>query len=373
MRTKRYKGNGRLKYIMVLSVVAAIASYLAYPVFFSDLIPLKADPYQSVDVSESGDVDSFLPYAGCLLHLKGSMLRLLDGKGQKVWEVNLEGSNLGVFVIGDNIAIHNPQQNRLNGLNGDGNKIWSYSPSGSVKRISSDGRYIWIKYIKDGKGIIEVVNDQGHGVAYIPVGNVEVLDVSVSKDAKHIAVSAARLDDGQLTGSLVLYRPDGAIAWAKSHKDMLMLKTRITDDNKVIALAERGLSSYDIDGLPIWQRDIKGYISGVYITEQGYTALATVQDYRAGIPGKNPENVSLYDIGGNSIASYGFSDRLTGIAGADGFVVLVSGRMASVIDLSNGRAVKLDFASDINSVCLLDKNSLVCVSAGQVLFNSIEW
>jgi hypothetical protein len=373
MRTKRYKGAGRFKYLILLVITAAVASYLAYPVFYSGLISLKADPYKAVDISVSGEVDSFLPHFGSLLHLQGSKLSLLDGQGRTVWQVNLDGSSLSVFSIGEKIAVYNRSQNRIDGLDGDGDRVWSYSPSGSVKRINSDGNYLWIKYIKDGKGIVEIVDGGGHSFAYIPVGNVEVLAAAVSKDANHIAISAAQAEEGYLTGNLVLYKPDGTISWAKRHSDMLVLGIRITDDNRVIALTERALSSYNLEGIPDWQRDIKGYLSGAYIAEQGYSALSTVQDYRTGIPGKNPEKVEMYNNEGSRIASYNFDDRITGIFGNGDCVALVSGRTVMAIDLSAGRAVNLDFDFDINTAYLLDKENLACVSGGRVLFNTVKW
>jgi hypothetical protein len=376
MRKRRYRRDGKWKYLIALAVMAILITYFAYPRFYSKFITIKFDPYKIMDISSyregKGSYDDFAVFSGKLVHLQGEALKLIDGEGNLIWKKDIYVKNPLLCASRDYIVVCDADKGKLYGIDGNGEMKWDYSSPGKVEWIGCDKSFFWVKSIEQGKTIIEIINGSGERLAYLVAGKSEVVGVSVSNDGKYVGISAAEIKGNHIIGNLALYKRDGTIAWAKNHKESLILGLKITDDGNIIVLTEKSLIGYDLKGNVLWQRSIEKYISKALMLHEGVSVISVADDYRGWKPGKVREDTILYDEKGNNLGMYQLDDRISGIAEEQGYLALYSSRRIRLIDMKSREVIDIDLDKDIDKIYLLENDHIACVSRDKIYFDSIK-
>lgn len=372
MRHKRFRGESKGKYLAFLVVAAVIITCFAYPYFYSALLRTEFNPNNLFRVSNFKDYpetrQGFAVFSGNLVSLQGTALKLQAGDGRTLWQREISLQEPFIAALGDIIVAADMESGVLHGMNGRGENLWKAKPSGSIIRMGVDKEHVWMRIRHEKLAIVEVMYKDGKEAAYLQVGEAEVTGVSVSRDGSLIALSTAGVMDGSITGSAVLYRKDGAIVWAKSYRDNLVMGIKITDDGNVLVLTERMMFSLSAGGEVNWQRDIDGYITRALFIDEGITALTLSEDYRNGIPGNVEQETILYNKNGDSPGCFGHPERIIGLVEGQGCIGIYSGRRLQVVSLDGEKVADKKFDRDLVAVYLLKDGYIAYISAGKIYF-----
>jgi hypothetical protein len=376
MRNKRFKGGKRAKYLAFLILAAVIITCFAYPYFYSALLKSEFNPNNLIRVSDFKDYQGarqeFAVFSGSLVSLKGKHLKLQTGDGRTLWQREVSLKQPFITALSEIIVVADVEGSTIYGISSEGEDLWEAKPAGSIIRMGVDKEHIWMRTQHEDLAIVEVLDQNGKEAAYLQVGGAEVTGVSVSWDGSFIAVSTAGVKEGGITGSVILYKKDGAIAWAKSYSNSLVMGVSITDNGDILVLTERMLYSLSTEGSINWQREVSGYIAKALITDDGITALTLSEDYRSGIPGGVKEETLMYDNNGNNLARIVHSDRIKGLVEGQGHIGIYAERSLRVVPLSGGDVIIKEFDRDLMALYLLEEDFLAYISAGKIYFEPVN-
>jgi hypothetical protein len=260
---------------------------------------------------------------------------------------------------------------KLYGLDRLGRNLWESKPASGIIRMGVDKEHLWMRTRHEELAIVEVLDKDGKETAYLQVGEAEVTGVSVSRDGALVALSAAGVKEGSITGSAVLYRRDGAIVWAKTYRDSLVMGIKITNDGDVLVLTETTLFSLSAGGDINWRRNISGYILRALFTDDGTAALTLAGDYRSQIPGKTEQETVLYDKKGNDLGRIAHDGEIIGLAEGQGCIGMYSARRLQVVPINGGDIIDKKFDRDLMAVYLLENGFIAYISAGKIYFEPV--
>ena len=375
MRQKRFRGEGKGKYLAFLILAAVIITCFAYPYFYSALLKTKFNPNNLIRVSNFEDHpearQGFAVLSGGLVSLQGSTLKLQAGDGRTLWQKELNLQEPFIAAFGETIVAADMKNGEIYGLDRLGRNLWVSKPAGGIIRMGVDKEYVWMRTRHEELAIVEVLDKDGKESAYLQVGEAEVTGVSVSRDGSLIALSTAGVKEGSITGSAVLYRKDGSIVWAKSYRDSLVMGIKITNDGDVLVLTETMLFCLNAGGDIKWQKSIAGYIIRALLTDDGVSALTLAGDYRSQIPGKTEQETVLYDKKGNDLGRVAHDEEIIGLAEGQGCIGMYSGRRLKVVPINGGDVVDKKFDRDLMAVYLLENGFMAYISAGKIYFEPV--
>jgi hypothetical protein len=376
MRHKRYKGGKRAKYLAFLILAAVIITCFAYPYFYSALLKTEFNPNNLIRVSDFKDYQEarqeFAVFSGSLVSLQGKSLKLQAGDGRTLWQREVSLKQPFITALSEIILAADVEENIIYGISSKGEDLWEAKSAGNIIRMGVDKEHIWMRTQHEELAIVEILDQNGKEAAYLQVEGAEVTGVSVSRDGSLIAVSTAGVKEGGITGSVMLYKKDGAIAWAKSYSNSLVMGVRITDNGDILVLTERTLYSLSPGGKTNWQREVNGYIIKALFTDDGVTALTLSEDYRSGIPDGVKEETLMYDKSGNNVARIVHSDRIKGLVEGQARIGIYAERSLQVVPLNGQDVLKKEFDRDLMAVYLLEDDFLAYISAGKIYFEPVN-
>ena len=374
MRHRRYKERNNYKYLIVLVLAAIVITCFAYPYFYSALLKTDFNPNRLIRVSGFKDSSQtrreFAVVSGQLASFQGTALKLQSGDGSTLWQKEFEIEEPLLAALDNIIVAADTEKGTLIGIDLQGSIMWRETAKGRLLRVGTDRKFVWVvsRYQQD--TMVEVLNDKGESAAYFSVGGAEVFSVSLSADGSYIVFSTAEVKDGRITGSIVLYNKDGTMEWAKSYRDSLVMRIKITDEGFIHALKEDALVCLDMDGSTKWQRDINGYISKVLLTNQGVTVLTLSEDYRNGVPGSVREETFIYDKEGGLQNLPDHRQYIEGLVPGEDCVGVYSARRLRLIDYSGKAVIDREFDRDLIAVFLLEDGFMAYISADKIYFES---
>ena len=375
MRQKRFKQEGKGKYLAFLVSAAVIITCFAYPYFYSALLRTEFNPNNLIRVSNfEGHPEArqgFAVLSGSLVSLQGTTLKLQAGDGRTLWQKELNLQEPFIAALGETIVAADMKNGEIYGLDRLGRKLWDSKPAGGIIRMGADKEHLWMRTRHEELAIVEVLDKDGKEKAYLQLGEAEVTGVSVSRDGSLIALSAAGVKEGSITGSAVLYRRDGSIVWAKTYRDSLVMGIKITNDGDVLVLTETTLFSLSAGGSINWQRNITGYILRALFTDEGATVLTLAGDYRSQIPGKTEQQTVLYDKKGNDLGRIDHHEEIIGLAEGQGCIGMYSTRRLQVVPINGGDIIDKKFDRDLMAVYLLENGFMAYISAGKIYFEPV--
>ncbi len=375
MRQKRFKQEGKGKYLAFLVSAAVIITCFAYPYFYSALLRTEFNPNNLIRVSNfEGHPEArqgFAVLSGSLVSLQGSTLKLQAGDGRTLWQKELNLQEPFIAALGETIVAADMKNGEIYGLDRLGRKLWDSKPAGGIIRMGADKGHLWMRTRHEELAIVEVLDKDGKEKAYLQVGEAEVTGVSVSRDGSLIALSAAGVKEGGITGSAVLYRRDGSIVWAKTYRDSLVMGIKITNDGDVLVLTETTLFSLSAGGDINWQRNITGYILRTLFTDDGVAALTLAGDYRSQIPGKTEQQTVLYDKKGNDLGRIDHNEEIIGLSEGQGCIGMYSTRRLQVVPINGGDIIDKKFNRDLMAVYLLENGFMAYISADKIYFEPV--
>ncbi|NLZ92171.1 MAG: hypothetical protein GX918_09650, partial [Clostridiales bacterium] len=303
--------------------------------------------------------------------LQGSTLKLQAGDGRTLWQKELNLQEPFIAALGETIVAADMKNGEIYGLDRLGRKLWDSKPAGGIIRMGADKGHLWMRTRHEELAIVEVLDKDGKEKAYLQVGEAEVTGVSVSRDGSLIALSAAGVKEGGITGSAVLYRRDGSIVWAKTYRDSLVMGIKITNDGDVLVLTETTLFSLSAGGDINWQRNITGYILRTLFTDDGVAALTLAGDYRSQIPGKTEQQTVLYDKKGNDLGRIDHNEEIIGLSEGQGCIGMYSTRRLQVVPINGGDIIDKKFNRDLMAVYLLENGFMAYISADKIYFEPV--
>ncbi|HZX46533.1 MAG TPA: DUF5711 family protein [Clostridia bacterium] len=375
MRQKRFKQEGKGKYLAFLVSAAVIITCFTYPYFYSALLRTEFNPNNLFRVSNfEGHPEArqgFAVLSGSLVSLQGTTLKLQAGDGRTLWQKELNLQEPFIAAFGETIVAADMKSGEIYGLDRMGRNLWNTKPAGGIIRMGVDKEHVWMRTRHEELAIVEVLDKDGKETAYLQVGEAEVTGVSASRDGSLIALSAAGVKEGSITGSVVLYRRDGAIVWAKTYRDSLVMGIKITNDGDVLVLTETALFSLSAGGDINWQRNITGYILRALFTDDGTVALTLAGDYRSQIPGKTEQETVLYDKKGNDLGRVAHDGEIIGLAEGQGCIGMYSARKLQVVPINGGDIIDKKFDRDLMAVYLLEDSFMAYISAGKIYFEPV--
>ncbi len=376
MRTKRYRLQGKRKWIIILTVLAVILTYFAYPHFYSTFINVRLNPKELMEIashrSQGVFSGAFEVYENQLLNLEKTGLKLFDREGNIIWNSPIKSGTPFLGMLKDCIVAADMDKGIVYGVNNEGKTVWSYESGGRISRVGADKNFMWIKAVHDGNNIVEIVNQKGEKTASLAFGKEEITGVSVSPDGEYVAVCTLGIQGRQLVSSLGYYRKDGAIRWAQKYNDIIILALRITDKGDILVLNEERVISLSNKGDIQWYHKLKGYVTKVLLSPRGFSLIATADDYGSGLPGSMDEKTLLFDGKGVIKGTYHLNGRIAGLAEGEGHAALFASREMKLIDLQGNEKAYMKFDRDVSRVFLLGDMSLAYVSGGDTYFSKIK-
>lgn len=375
MRYKRFKGEKKGGYLALLILAAVVITCLAYPFFYSALLKKEFNPNNLIRVSDfksNGETrEGFAVFSGKLASLQGTTLKLQAGDGDTLWERRMDIKEPFIAALEDIIAVADMEKGIIYGIDGQGQDLWQTAPASGIIRMGTDGRHIWVISRQRERAVVEVFNQSGIKISYLQIDGAELTGVSVSREGAFTAVSTASVKDGSITGSVILYNSDGAILWAKSYRDSLVMGIGFADEHSLIILTEETLMSLSTGGDIRWQREIEGYITRLLLTDKGVTAINLSDDYRSGVPGSGTDETVLYDREGNQLGRFRHNERITGLTEGQHCIGIYSGRRLKKVPLDGREESDKEFDGDLMAVYLLENNFIAYISADKLYFESV--
>lgn len=376
MRGKRFKGEKRGKLLALLITTAIVITCFVYPQFYSVLLKREFNPNNLIRVSsfeERGkDQDRFAVFSGKLISLQGATLKLQAGDGNTLWERQTVLQKPFIGTLEDVIIAADMDEGIIYGISGDGEDLWQATPAGGIIRIGTNGEHVWTMGRQQGKTVIEVFDERGMETAYLNVNGVEITGVSVSQeDSPVIAVSAAGVESGNITGNIIMYKNDGTIIWAKSYTDSLVMSLGFAMGDALTVLGEKALMSLSAEGTIRWQNDIEGYITRALLTDKGVVAVNLGDDYRTGVYGNRNEETVLYNKEGVQLGRFPQDEQIIGLAEGQDCIGIYSKRRLKTVSLDGKRVQDKKFDSDLAVVYILENNFIAYISAGKLYFEPL--
>ncbi len=375
MRHKRYKSENRGRYLILLVLAAIIITCFAYPYFYSTLLRMEFNPNKLIRVSDfKGHHEAqqeFAVLSGKLVSMQGTTIKLQNGDGSTVWQKEISIREPFIAALKDIIVAVDMEKGKLYGIDGQGKTLWEAATKGRPIRIGTDKEYIWVRTKYREQSIVEVLNRKGENIAYLQVGKVQAIGVSVSPDGSNIAVTTAGVKDNMIVGGIILYKRDGSIVWAKSYTDSLVMGVKITNEGFVLVLTEKMLVNLSIGGDIQWQKEINGYITKALFTDQGLTALTLSQDYTGAVSGRKGEKTVIYGKRGSSLEHVDHREGIIGLAEGQDYLGVYSARRLQMVSLNGKGVMDKEFGRDLVSVYLLENNFMAYISAGKIYFEPI--
>lgn len=371
MRHRKYKTQKKGKHIAALLLAAVLVTCFAYPYFYSIFLKTNLNPDKLIRVSDFADSNSpdgeFAVFSGKLVSLQGKILKLQSGSGDLLWQKELEVQRPMLTALDSVIVVADSQRGTITALDGQGNILWQNTVKGKLCRLGADEEFIWSMSNHQEFTVVEVFNDKGEDIAYLQVGDGEVLSVSPSAEGSHIVLSTAEVKDNRVTGGILLYNKEGTIVWAKSYSDKLVMGAKLTNDGFILALTEEQLLCLNMDGDTKWQRDIKGYISKVLFTAEGIMAV-TLREGVSGIPRTDQQQTLLYDQNGKRLGTLGHDRDIIGLVEGKDHIGIYSARRICLLDYSGKVVMDREMDMDLMEVQLLEGNHMAYLSAGKLYF-----
>ena len=144
--------------------------------------------------------------SGSLVSLQGTTLKLQAGDGRTLWQKELNLQEPFIAAFGETIVAADMKSGEIYGLDRMGRNLWNTKPAGGIIRMGADKEHVWMRSgrknwrLKCWTGREEtahlVLGGRGDGVRLPTV---------------LIALSAAGVKEGKITGSAVLYRRTGRL------------------------------------------------------------------------------------------------------------------------------------------------------------------
>ncbi len=375
MRSKRSKGNKRVRILAVLIFTAVATTCFVYPYFYAALLKKGFNPDSLIRVSdlkkERGIQTGAVIVSNKLAILRDKTLRLHGGNGDVLWTRPMDCQEPFIAALGNTIVVTDIEKGILYGLNDEGKELWQITTVKGIGRIGADGGHIWTIGNRQGTAIIEVFNQKGENISYIQIEGAKITGVSVTRDSSIVAVSTVGVEDGGIVGRIIAYKGDGTILWAKSYRDILVMDLKFTIEDSLHVLTEGALMSYNTKGKLNWQRKIHGYIIKALLTDEGIVALNVKEDYRRGVPIEEKGETLIYGKEGVLQNRFEHSERIIGLVAGQGCVGIYSDRHIKFASFDGKKVWDKGLNSDILEVYLLENNYGAYVFKGKLHFEPI--
>lgn len=367
MRVKRYKKRRRVRTVLLLAALALFFTYLAYPYFYS-FFNIKLNLYGLLRAGDSSTQKNgervFQIFRDRLVCLQDGVFKMLDGEKNVVLESRLPENYNILGSAGDSIVAIDKGKGIIYGISGEGEVCWEFNLRGKMKRAEVDKDYVCILAQEDGEGFIQIIDGKGNSAVCLPVGNFEVLDISVSGDGRYIAISTLELHQKAILSKLVYYNRTGTILWSKEYRDNIVMKIEIADNQEVIALNEQSLAKFSSKGNIIWERKLDGYAAKALLSPTGLSLITLVEDYNMQQPANSNEKTQLFDERGNGVSEYTLEGKVLGLVEGEGCWAIYSSREIKLIDYRGRELASIHPRGNIERVFLLGNKYLIYISGG---------
>ncbi len=376
MRSKRFKGNKRGRYLALLIFAAITVTCFVYPHFYAVLFKKEFNLDNLIRISglnrEREAQTAAAVISNKLVILKDKTLTLRGAKGDILWEKSMDLQEPIIIALKDIIAVADISKGVLYGLNDKGEELWQVTAPGGIGRIGADRGHIWI--IENQRGVataIDIYDQGGKEVSCVQIDNAQVTGVTVSRGGSFVAVSTASVEDGDIIGRIIVYKDDGAMLWAKSYRDVLIMDLKFIAGDALNVLTERALIGYNADGEMRWQEEIRGYIAKALLMDEGIVALNTREDYRSGVPIDKSGETLLYDKEGILLKKIPHSEGITGLVEGQDCIGIYSDRCIKFVTLDGKKVWDKTFKSDLLAVYLLEDNYAAYILGGKLHFEPV--
>lgn len=206
-------------------------------------------------ISISKEVDNIAYYDNCFFIWQKDNLTRYDEKGSKEWEKSLSFVEPYIVFGQESIYICDKNLGDIHYLNLEGDTISRFKVEGTISGIKEYSQHILVHVREDNKEGLKLLDKNGNLLSKFYVDDGNILNYSLNDKNNIYAYSMLKLENENINSEIIVSSLEGNINWHFQVEDELIMYLAFVDEEKLIAMSDKGL--YCIDkGKILWQIEL---------------------------------------------------------------------------------------------------------------------
>jgi len=351
--------------IIVISIVFVVLAYIGIKIYFNNKQYTDFNVVSVIDEQSDKDDSEYYEFGSGLLKCNSEGISYIMGN-ETIWNQPYAMKNLLVDICGDYVAVGSKNSN----------EIYLCSTKGFINTLKASYPVVSLEVSKSGVvgtilkeddvSYIEILDQTSKKIVSIKTvleSNGYPIDMSMSDNAKKMAVSYVFFDSGIVSTKIVFYdfsdvnstEEEKVSGGFNQYKSTIVPKVEFLDSNTVCAFGDDMFTIYSVGSKPKIkvEKKIDTQIKSIFYSEDYFGMVLVNND------SESPHTVKVYNKSGHEKASFEINFAYTQIKLSGKDILMYNDTSCKIYNFQGVKKFEYTFDEEVKSMLGLGWNKYI--------------